>query len=161
MKCPFCAYPDTQVIETRVTEVADSVRRRRQCSACEKRFTTYERADIAFPLIVKKDGRRVDYDRRKLLASMQLALRKRPVSADTLAQTIENIEAQLLHLGQREVPSQQLGEWLMQALWTLDNVAYIRFASVYRNFESAGEFKAWAENITPPTHPSPAKKTGQ
>jgi transcriptional repressor NrdR len=149
MRCPFCTDPDTQVIETRVSEGADSVRRRRQCSACNKRFTTYERVDMAFPLIVKKDGRRVDYERSKLLASMQLALRKRHVHIDTLTQSIEQIENQLLHLGQREVASVQLGEWVMQALRGLDKVAYIRFASVYRNFDSAGEFKIWAEDTKP------------
>ncbi|NBY71510.1 MAG: transcriptional repressor NrdR, partial [Betaproteobacteria bacterium] len=105
MKCPFCNHLDTQVMETRVSEEGDFVRRRRQCGACEKRFTTYERPEVSFPTIVKKDGRRIEFDRSKLRASMNLALRKRPVSTEQVDGAIERIEEKLINLAQREVPS--------------------------------------------------------
>ncbi|OYX54031.1 MAG: transcriptional regulator NrdR, partial [Comamonadaceae bacterium 32-67-11] len=108
MKCPFCSHPDTQVAETRVAEDGQHVRRRRRCPACDKRFTTYERPELALPLVVKKDGRRIDYDAAKLRASFALALRKRPVSTQQIDAAIERIEEALLQLGQREVASQRL-----------------------------------------------------
>ena len=135
MKCPFCSHAETQVVETRVAEDGDFIRRRRQCGACEKRFTTYERPEVNFPAVVKKDGRRIDYDRSKLRGSMNLALRKRPVSTEQVDAAIERIEEKLLNLGQRELPSQRIGELVMRELKKLDKVAYVRFASVYRSFE--------------------------
>ena len=135
MKCPFCGSTDTQVVETRVAEDGDFIRRRRQCAACEKRFTTYERPDVTFPAIVKKDGRRIEFDREKLRASMNLALRKRPVSTEQIDSAVERIEEKLLNLGAREVPSSRIGELVMRELKKLDNVAYVRFDSVYRSFE--------------------------
>ena len=147
MKCPFCAHLETQVVETRVSEDADVVRRRRQCSACEKRFTTYERPDVSFPAIVKKDGRRIEYDRDKLRASMNLSLRKRPVSTEQVDSAIERIEEQLLAHGQREVTSTRIGEWVMRELRKLDKVAYVRFASVYRSFEDVDEFRQLIRDI--------------
>src|SRR3954463_4717731 len=105
MKCPFCGHTETQVMETRVAEDGDFVRRRRQCAACEKRFTTYERPDVTFPAVVKKDGRRIDYDRSKLQGSMNLALRKRPVSTEQIDSAVERIEEKLLNLGAREIGS--------------------------------------------------------
>ena len=141
MKCPFCNHPDTQVMETRVAEDGSFTRRRRQCSACTKRFTTYERPDVNFPMVVKKDGRRTEYNRNKLRDSLALALRKRPVPAPAIDAAIEHVEEQLLSAASREVPSSRIGEMVMQELHQLDKVAYIRFASVYRSFEDVNEFK--------------------
>jgi transcriptional repressor NrdR len=147
MKCPFCGHLETQVVETRLSEDGDSIRRRRQCGACEKRYTTYERADVSFPNIVKKDGRRIEYKRPKILESMGLALRKRPVSTEQVDNAIERIEEKLLSLGQREVPSTRIGELVMRELKKLDKVAYIRFASVYRSFEDIDEFKSLVDEV--------------
>jgi transcriptional repressor NrdR len=147
MKCPFCSHSETQVVETRISEEGDFIRRRRQCGACEKRFTTYERPEVNFPAIVKKDGRRVDYDTNKLLASFNLALRKRPVSMEQISTAIERIEEKLLNLGQREIASTRLGELVMRELKKLDKVAYIRFASVYRSFEDIDEFKTLVDEV--------------
>ncbi|HWP19431.1 MAG TPA: transcriptional regulator NrdR [Burkholderiaceae bacterium] len=140
MRCPFCGNEETQVVETRESDEGDVIRRRRRCVACDKRFTTYERADIEFPTIVKKDGRRTDYDPAKLRASMNLALRKRPVSAETIDLAVSRIENSLLHSGEREVTSTFVGELVMRELKRLDKVAYIRFASVYRSFDDVSEF---------------------
>ena len=147
MKCPFCSNQDTQVVETRVSEDGNFIRRRRQCGACEKRFTTYERPDVHFPTVVKKDGRRVEYSRDKLLASFKLALRKRPVSTVQIESAIERIEEKLLQLGQREVISSRIGELVMRELKKLDKVAYIRYASVYRSFEDIDEFRALVDEV--------------
>ena len=147
MKCPFCGNVDTQVVETRVSEDGDFIRRRRQCADCEKRFTTYERPDVTFPAVVKKDGRRIEYDRSKLRASMNLALRKRPVSTEQIDAAVERIEEKLLNLGQREVPSARIGELVMRELRKLDKVAYVRFASVYRSFEDIDDFKTLVDEV--------------
>jgi transcriptional repressor NrdR len=147
MKCPFCGNVDTQVVETRVAEDGDFVRRRRQCASCEKRFTTYERPDLAFPAIVKKDGRRIEYEREKLRASMNLALRKRPVSTEQIDAAVERIEEKLLNLGARETPSNRIGELVMRELKKLDKVAYVRFASVYRSFEDIDDFKTVVDEV--------------
>ncbi len=147
MKCPFCSHSETQVVETRISEDGDFIRRRRQCGSCEKRFTTYERPDVNFPSIVKKDGRRIDFDRSKLLASMNLALRKRPVSIEQIDSAIERIEEKLLNLGTREVQSNRIGELVMRELKKLDKVAYVRFASVYRNFEDIDAFKTLVDEV--------------
>ena len=147
MKCPFCGNLETQVVETRISEDADFIRRRRQCGACEKRFTTYERPDVTFPAIVKKDGRRIEYKRTKILGSMNLALRKRPVSTEQIDSAIERIEEKLLSLGLKEVPSTRLGELVMRELKKLDKVAYVRFASVYRSFEDIDEFKTLVDEV--------------
>ena len=147
MKCPFCGHLETQVVETRISEDADFIRRRRQCGACEKRFTTYERPDVSFPAIVKKDGRRIDYKRSKISGSMNLALRKRPVSMEQVDSAIERIEEKLLSLGLKEIPSNQIGELVMRELKKLDKVAYVRFASVYRSFEDIDEFRALVDEV--------------
>jgi transcriptional repressor NrdR len=147
MKCPFCSNDETQVVETRVSEDGDFIRRRRQCIACEKRFTTYERPDVTFPAVVKKDGRRIDYERAKLQASMNLALRKRPVSTEQVDGAVERIEEKLLGLGVREIPSARIGELVMRELKKLDKVAYVRFASVYRSFEDIDEFKTLVDEV--------------
>ena len=147
MKCPFCGHLETQVVETRISEDADFIRRRRQCGACEKRFTTYERPDVNLPSIVKKDGRRTEYKRSKIQDSMRLALRKRPVSTEQVDSAVERIEEKLLMLGAREVPSARLGELVMRELKKLDKVAYVRFASVYRSFEDIDDFKALVDEV--------------
>ena len=147
MKCPFCSNAETQVVETRVSEDGDFIRRRRQCASCEKRFTTYERPDVAFPAVVKKDGRRIDYERTKLRASLNLALRKRPVSTEQVDGAVERMEEKLLNLGVREIPSARIGELVMRELKKLDMVAYVRFASVYRSFEDIDEFKTLVDEV--------------
>lgn len=148
MKCPFCSHSETQVVETRIAEDGDFIRRRRQCGSCEKRFTTYERPDVNFPSIVKKDGRRIEYERGKPLASMKLALRKRPVSTEQIDAALERIEEKLLSLGLREVPSNRIGELVMRELKKLDKVAYVRFASVYRSFEDIDEFRTLVDEVS-------------
>jgi transcriptional repressor NrdR len=140
MKCPYCGDPNTQVIDTRENEEGDTVRRRRRCLACDKRFTTYERVELKMPQVVKKNGNRTDYEREKLEASMMLALRKRPVTMESVAAAIDRIEEKLLSIGEREVPSEKIGELVMRELKRLDKIAYIRFASVYRNFEDVDAF---------------------
>ena len=147
MRCPFCAHTETQVAETRESDEGDVVRRRRRCSGCEKRFTTYERADIALPVVVKKDGTRADFDVKKLRASMQLALRKRPVSIEQIDAALLRIEETLLTSGARELPSARLGELVMRELKRIDKVAYVRFASVYRSFEDVDEFRQLIREI--------------
>ncbi|MEY3953299.1 MAG: Transcriptional repressor NrdR [Pseudomonadota bacterium] len=147
MKCPYCGDPDTQVVETRLSEDAASVRRRRKCSACDKRFTTYERADVHFPVIVKRDGRRADYSRDKLKGSLALALRKRPVKTEDVEAAIDAIEEMLLATGEREVGSRDVGDAVMKALKKLDKVAYIRFASVYHNLDDVAEFKRLVDTL--------------
>jgi transcriptional repressor NrdR len=140
MKCPFCGADETTVADTRINDDGDIVRRRRRCLKCDKRFTTYERAELRMPQVIKKNGSRVDFDREKLAASLWLALRKRPVSAEAVDGAIARIEEKLLALGEREVASEEVGEMVMRELKKLDKVAYVRFASVYRNFEDVDEF---------------------
>ncbi|QDF98225.1 transcriptional regulator NrdR [Azoarcus sp. DD4] len=140
MKCPFCDDPNTQVTDTRENEDGDVVRRRRRCLKCDKRFTTYERIDLKMPHIVKRNGNRSEFDHAKLTSSMSLALRKRPVTTEALEAAVDRIEAKLLSLGENEVPSEKVGELVMKELKKLDKVAYIRFASVYRNFADVDEF---------------------
>ena len=147
MTCPFCGHMEDRVIDSRESKEGDSIRRRRQCLACEKRFTTYERPDVNFPAIVKKDGRRIEFDRSKLRDSINVALRKRPVSTEQVDGAIERIEEKLLNLGLREVQSHRIGELVMRELKKLDKIAYVRFASVYRNFEDIDEFKTLVDQV--------------
>lgn len=140
MKCPFCHSADTQVIDSRVSEEGDTIRRRRRCSACDRRFTTYERVELTMPAIVKRNGTRSEFDIDKLRASLKLALRKRPVSTEDVDSAVARIEESLLTSGKREVPSGFLGELVMNELIKLDQVAYVRFASVYKSFEDINEF---------------------
>ena len=147
MRCPFCGHGDTQVSETRESDEGDVVRRRRRCQSCEKRFTTYERAEIALPMVVKKDGTRAEFDMGKLRASMTLALRKRPVSVEQIDAALERIQEKLLSSGAREIPSTKLGEHVMRELKRIDKVAYVRFASVYRSFEDVDEFRQLIRDI--------------
>ena len=147
MRCPFCSHTETQVVETREGDEGDVVRRRRRCQGCEKRFTTYERAEIALPTVVKKDGTRAEFDLAKIQASMSLALRKRPVSVEQIDAALERIQEKLLNSGAKEVPSTRLGELVMRELKRIDKVAYVRFASVYRSFEDVDEFRQLIRDI--------------
>jgi transcriptional repressor NrdR len=149
MKCPFCNATDTTVVDTRVNDEGDVVRRRRRCAVCDKRFTTYEHADVQLPRVVKKNGARMPFMREKLRASLELALRKRPVTTEAIDSAINGIEERLLASGEREILSQQLGELVMTELKRLDKVAYIRFASVYRNFEDVDAFSRVIREISP------------
>ena len=149
MKCPFCGADDTAVVDTRLNDEGDIVRRRRKCNACDKRFTTYERAEIRLPQVVKKNGSRTEFSRDKLRASLELALRKRPVSTESVDAAVVDIEDKLLSSGEREVTSQQVGELVMRELKKLDKVAYIRFASVYRNFEDVDAFSRAIREVSP------------
>ncbi len=130
-----------------MSEDGGFIRRRRRCGLCDKRFTTYERPEVTFPTIVKKDGRRIEYERSKLLGSMRLALRKRSVSTELVDAAVERMEEKLLNLGLREVLSTRIGELVMSELRKLDKVAYVRFASVYRNFEDIDEFKTLVDEV--------------
>ena len=147
MRCPFCSHEETQVAETRESDEGDVIRRRRRCLHCEKRFTTYERAEIALPAVAKKDGARVEFDPAKLRASMILALRKRPVSVEQIDAALERIQEKLLASGAREVASARLGELVMRELKRIDKVAYVRFASVYREFEDVDAFRQLIRDI--------------
>jgi transcriptional repressor NrdR len=149
MRCPFCHHPDTQVLDTRVSEEGDSIRRRRRCPDCDKRFTTYERIELALPTIVKKNGSRAEYDRAKLNASLMVAFIKRPVSAEAIEAAVARIEEKLLGSGTREVGSERLGELVMRELKKLDKIAYIRFASVYKSFEDVDEFADVIRDVRP------------
>lgn len=141
MKCPFCHNEDTQVLDTRVSEEGDSIRRRRRCATCDKRFTTYERIELTMPAIVKKNGSRSEFELSKLRGSLMLALRKRPVPAEAVDAAIHRIQEKLLSSGEREVISSHIGELVMRELKRLDKIAYIRFASVYKSFEDVTEFQ--------------------
>jgi len=147
MRCPYCSHEETQVVETRESEEGDVIRRRRRCMQCEKRFTTYERPEIAMPAVVKKDGSRVEFDPAKLKASMTLALRKRPVSVEQIDAALERIQEKLLASAAREVASSRLGELVMRELKRIDKVAYVRFASVYREFEDVDAFRQLIRDI--------------
>ena len=147
MRCPFCSHGETQVVETRESDEGDVVRRRRRCHSCEKRFTTYERAEITLPYVVKKDGTRADFDPVKLRASMALALRKRQVSVEQIDAAMDRIQDKLRATGSKEVPSARLGELVMLELKRIDKVAYVRFASVYRSFEDVDEFRQLIRDI--------------
>lgn len=152
MKCPFCSSFDTQVIDSRASDEGDSIRRRRRCAACDRRFTTYERVELAMPAVVKRNGSRAEYDPAKLRGSLKLALRKRPVGTEAVDAAVARIEEKLITAGKREITSGSLGELVMDELKQLDHVAYVRFASVYKSFENIGEFvRAIDEIKSPPT----------
>ena len=157
MRCPYCNEDNTQVVDTRENEDGDTVRRRRRCLACDKRFTTYERVELQLPLVVKKNGSRVDYDREKLKSSMMLALRKRPVNVESVEVALDRIEEKLVQLAEREVASERVGELVMRELKKLDKVAYIRFASVYRNFTDIDEFSEAIREVKTPRRRSTGK----
>lgn len=140
MKCPFCQDPSTSVVDSRLSKEGDMIRRRRECEVCHKRFTTYERVEDFLPVIIKKDGRREPFDRKKLLSGLQKACEKRPVSMESIEDVANKIEREIQEMGEKEIPSKEIGERIMRELRKLDEVAYVRFASVYRQFKDLNEF---------------------
>ncbi len=141
MKCPYCKSEETAVIDTRVSEDGQSIRRRRECESCDKRFTTYERVELAMPVVVKASGFRTPYDREKIRTGFARALHKRPVPTQYVDAAIDRIEQRVLARGEREISSRTIGEMVMQELKKMDSVAYIRFASVYEDFQRVDEFR--------------------
>ena len=150
MKCPFCGAEDTQVIDSRVNDEGNSIRRRRRCAACDKRFTTYETAELHLPQVVKQNGTREEFSRDKLRLSFTRALHKRPVPTEYVDQAIEHIVQKILGQGEREIASRDLGEAVMQELRRLDKVAYIRFASIYRSFQDVDDFRDAIRDLNKP-----------
>ena len=152
MKCPFCGFSDTQVIDSRANEAGDSIRRRRRCTACDKRFTTWETAELRPPQIVKTNGTREDFSDTKLREGFRRALHKRPVPTERVDAAVERIRQRLLTLGEREMPALAIGELVMNELKQLDKIAYIRFASVYKSFQDADDFRDVLHDLesTPP-----------
>ncbi len=139
MKCPFCGNLDDRVIDSRMSKEGDLIRRRRECLGCERRFTSYERIEDVLPMVVKKDARRETFERYKILSGLKKACEKRPISTETLEGIVDGIEKKLLELGVKEIQSTWIGEEVMNALKELDKVAYVRFASVYRQFKDINE----------------------
>jgi len=150
MKCPFCHSPDTQVIDSRVSDDGDSIRRRRKCAACNKRFTTYETVELRMPQVVKQDGSRAEFDLDKLRTGFMRALHKRPVPTPLVDEAIATIAQDVLALGVREIESRRLGQMVMRELHKLDEVAYIRFASVYRSFQGVDDFQDAIKEVRRP-----------
>ncbi|MCX5857633.1 MAG: transcriptional regulator NrdR [Deltaproteobacteria bacterium] len=140
MKCPFCANGENRVIDSRISKDGSAIRRRRECLACEKRFTTYEFVEEVLPVVVKKDGRREPFDRMKIISGIKKACEKRPISMDAIETMVENVEQACQEYQGKEIPSSMVGEKVMKELQRLDGVAYVRFASVYRQFRDVGEF---------------------
>lgn len=147
MKCPFCANPDSKVVDSRPDKGGAVIRRRRECEACQKRFTTYERIEEMLPLVCKKDGRREQYDRLKVISGIKKACEKRPVSVENIERMADRLESRLQESGEREVPASLIGEWIMNELHATDEVAYVRFASVYRSFKDINEFMAELQDL--------------
>ncbi len=150
MKCPFCKSDDTQVIDSRVSDDGESIRRRRRCTSCNKRFTTYETVELRMPQVVKQDGTRADFDLEKLRTGFMRALHKRPVPTQAVDEAIATITQDVLALGEREIDSRRVGEMVMRELRKLDQVAYIRFASVYRSFSGVDDFQDAIEEVQRP-----------
>lgn len=159
MRCPFCGAHDTRVIDSRLAQEGDHVRRRRECSECRERFTTYETAELNMPRVVKSNGSREPFREEKLRAGMLRALEKRPVGSDRVEAAITRIKKKLLACGEREIPSRRIGESVMQELGELDHVAYVRFASVYRSFQDVNEFREVIDRLENPH--APAAQDGQ
>lgn len=155
MKCPFCNCPDTQVIDSRVSEEGESIRRRRRCVECEKRFTTYEKVELRMPQIVKSNGNREEFKEDKLRTGFLRALHRRPVPINLVEDAISHIVQKLLSLGEREVQSRRVGELVMKELYKLDKVAYIRFASVYKDFQDVDDFRDAIKEVQ---RPAPRRK---
>lgn len=147
MKCPFCGEIEDKVIDSRSSKDGDSIRRRRECASCKKRFTTHEKIEETLPSIIKKDGRREPFDRDKILKGMRIACRKRPVSTEAIDEAVDKIERELQERGQKEIKASEIGERVMQELHDLDEVAYVRFASVYRSFKDISEFMAEVKTL--------------
>jgi transcriptional repressor NrdR len=147
MRCPFCNAHTTRVIDSRLARDGDQIRRRRECLACHERFTTYEEAELSLPRVVKQDGRREPFDEDKLRLGMLRALERRPVETESVEEAIHRVKHRALTSGDREVGSRRIGEWVMQELRGLDQVAYVRFASVYRSFEDVQAFRDLIERL--------------
>jgi len=147
MRCPFCSAEDTRVVDSRLADAGDSVRRRRECLSCKERFTTFERAELRMPLVIKSDGRREAYSEDKLRAGVYRALEKRPVDTNEIEAMILRVQHHILASGERELPSTRIGEWVMAELSDLDQVAYVRFASVYRQFQDLEAFSAELQRL--------------
>jgi transcriptional repressor NrdR len=147
MRCPFCAAQDTRVLDSRLASEGDQVRRRRECNVCKERFTTFEIAELTMPRVVKRDGMREPFEEHKLRSGMLKALEKRPVSGDNIEAAINRIKKELMEKGEREISAQELGERVMKELISLDHVAFVRFASVYRSFQDVSEFTDMIENL--------------
>lgn len=147
MKCPFCGYLDTKVVDSRPDKGGATIRRRRECESCGKRFTTHERVEDILPLVQKKDGRRESFDRLKVIGGIQKACEKRPVSVEQIEQMVDRLETRLQESGEREIASTMIGEWVMNELHNVDQVAYVRFASVYRSFKDINEFMAELQDL--------------
>jgi len=147
MKCPFCTHDDTRVVDSRLGKEGNNIRRRRECIECERRFTTYERVEETLPLVIKKDGRREVFDRQKIISGIQRACEKRPVSISTIEKVVDQIEVKLQESGEKEIAASRIGEAIMEALQSLDEVAYVRFASVYRQFRDINEFMSELTDI--------------
>ena len=147
MKCPFCTHDDTRVVDSRLGKEGNNIRRRRECVDCERRFTTYERVEETLPLVIKKDGRRETFDRQKIISGIQRACEKRPVSIATIEKVVDQMEVSLQECGEKEIPASRIGESIMEALQALDEVAYVRFASVYRQFRDINEFMSELTDI--------------
>ncbi|AGA89212.1 transcriptional regulator NrdR [Thioflavicoccus mobilis 8321] len=158
MRCPFCGAPDTKVVDSRLSGEGDQVRRRRRCAVCKERFTTYETAELNLPRIVKRDGSRVPFDGRKLRSGMMRALEKRPVSTADIDAALARINRQLLASGEREISARRVGELVMEELRGLDQVAYVRFASVYRKFEDVNAFREEIERLERQPPPGEARQ---
>lgn len=159
MQCPFCNAVDTRVIDSRLAEEGTQVRRRRECESCKGRFTTFERAQLTMPNIIKRGGNPEPFDEDKLRRGFQSALYKRPVSPDALDHAVEGVMRKLRQSGEREVPSRQVGEWVMEQLRDLDHVAFVRFASIYRNFEDANAFREEIDRLQ--RLPTPEQRKSQ
>ena len=147
MKCPFCAYQEDKVIDSRESKEGDAIRRRRQCLSCERRFTTYEKIDEIPYMVVKKDGRREKFERQKLLQGLLKACEKRPIQMAKLASLVDRVEARLADSAEREMSTTDIGEMIMDELRTLDKIAYVRFASVYRDFQDEQAFLSELQNL--------------
>jgi len=154
MHCPFCSASDTKVVDSRLVAEGQQIRRRRECSACQERFTTYETAELLMPRLIKTDGSRQPFDEDKLRAGIQRSLEKRPVSVEDVEACINRIKHRLRATGEREVPSRLVGEATMSELRKLDEVAYVRFASVYRSFQDVNEFREEIERMADPVVPA-------
>ena len=150
MKCPFCNYEDTQVVDSRVSENGDSIRRRRRCGACDKRFNTYEVVELRMPQLVKTNGSREEFDEKKIRTGFSRALHRRPVPTNLVEEAINRIVQKTLSFGEREIESRRIGELVMEELRKLDKVAYIRLASVYRNFQDEDDFRDVLEEVQKP-----------
>lgn len=148
MYCPFCNANDTKVIDSRLVSEGNQIRRRRECPDCQERFTTYEVAELSLPRLIKRDGRRAPFSEEKLRAGMLRALEKRPVSVEQIESAVVHIIRKAMTSGEREIPSSQVGEWVMEELYQLDQVAYVRFASVYRSFQDITEFQREISRLT-------------